>query len=163
MQAMFNFRHREHIDHHNPLKFGMKKQIVMLASSFVHPHVFARLDVCACASWTASVYLHQRQCSWWVVYWSVRLHVRVPVCVNRLREAVRAHAHAKVCACVCFRVRMRVHHVCVSRQHVRACVFARVFACVLCSCVHHMNLLCVLVYATRNTCGNNATDEKLKN
>ena len=26
-----------------------------------------------------------------------------------------------------------------------------------------MNFLCVLVYATINTCGNNATDEKLKN
>ena len=130
------FRHREHIDHHNPLQCGMKKRIVMLASSFVHPHVLARLDVPACTSWTASVDLHQRQCSWWVVCWSVRLHVRVPVCGNRSREA------ACMCLCMCL----------------CKCVG------VLCgSCVHHMNFLCVLGYATINTSGNNATDKKLKN
>ena len=65
-------------------------------------HVLARLDVPACTSWTASVYLHQRQCSWWVVCWSVRLHVRVPVCVNRSREAARhvsLHVSLHVCGC----------------------------------------------------------------
>ena len=121
---MFNFRHREHIDHHNPLQFVMKKRIVMLASSFVHHHVFARLDVCACASWTASVYLHQRQCSWWVVYWSVRLHVRVPVCQSVARSC------ACTCACKC----------------VRLCVLARAHECAsrVCTCVHHFNI-CVHV------------------
>ena len=55
------------------------------------------------------------------------------VCVNRSREA------ACMCLCMCFCM-------CVG---------------VLCgSCVHRMNFLCVLVYATINTCGNNATDEK---
>ena len=82
--------------------------------------VFARLDVCACTSWSASVYLHQRQCSWWVVCWSVS-----PACA---------------CACVCQSVARSCVHV----------SLAWVSACVCC------------VYATINTCGNNATDEKLK-
>ena len=58
------------------------------------------------------------------------------------------------CACAC---------VCVNRSREAACMCIYMCVGVLCgSCVHRMNFLCVLVYATLNTCGNNATDEKLK-
>ena len=88
----------------------------------------------------------------------VRLGLRLCTCTSASARGgwcVGVFACMSVCLCVS-----------IGRAKLRACVFACVFACVwvLCgSCVHHMNFLCVLVYATINTCGNNATDERLKN
>ena len=115
-------------------------------------HVRLGLRLCTCTSASA-------RGGWCVGVFA--LHVRVPVCQSVARSC------ACTCACKCVRlcVLARAHacasRVCVSCQHVRACVFACVFAFVWVCCVDHMDFLCVLVYATRNTCGNNATDEKL--
>ena len=158
---MFNFRHIEHIDHHN---LGHEERDC-------HVGKFVRASPCLCAFGRLCMYVLDCVC---VLAPAPVLVVGgvlecSPACACACVCQSVARSCACTCACKCVRLCVLARaHACASRVCIMStcacmCLCTCLCMCVLCgSCVDHMDFLCVLVYATRNTCGNNATDEKLK-
>ena len=142
---MFNFRQIEHIDHHNPLQFGMKKRIVMLASSFVHPCICAFGRLCMCVLDCVCVLAPAPVLVVGGVLESSPACPCACVCQSVARSCACTCACKSVCVCVLPRAHACASRVCITSTCACMCLCTCLCMCVVFMCASYELIVCACV------------------